>query len=235
MTLPAQSVIPVKAGLISYAGDAYLDDRPVAASANHMVMMKAHDVVRTGADRAEVLLGPCSAMWIDEGSSFRLVSNALDDVRLEVLRGSVVVAVGDLIRGTRVTLLLQSSSAGLDGRGAYRFDAGPPRLKTLAGRIALQFANRTLSIPAGRTFALDSSTEPARFDRQNPDGFETWSKGRAAYLARLSGQQKTNRLEPPTGDEASSRVRSANNPSHFPIPPDGLPNPPSVGCGVTPW
>ena len=65
-SLPAQSIIPAKAGLVSYADEAYIDDEPVAISSSRFFVVNENAVMRTGAGRAEVLLGPCAAMWIDQ-------------------------------------------------------------------------------------------------------------------------------------------------------------------------
>lgn len=84
-SLPAQSIIPAKAGLVSYADDASIEDRLISVSPSDFFFVKEDAVLRTGAGRAEVLLGPCAAMWIDEKSSFRMISSGLSDIRIEVL------------------------------------------------------------------------------------------------------------------------------------------------------
>jgi hypothetical protein len=235
LTLPAQSIIPAKAGLISYADEAYIDDRAVEVSGTRFVVMNENAVLRTGAGRAEVLLGPCSAMWVDDRSSLRMISSGLNDVRLELLSGSLVVATGELVKGTKVTLLLRTSVAALDSTGAYRFDAAPPRIKTLAGRATVQWAGRAIALSAGRLLPLDSSAQPARFDKQNADVLETWSNGRAAYLARLSGQLKGNSPEPAAPDSTRQRGGLGRNRLPLDTMPQTLPNPSGSGCGVTAW
>jgi hypothetical protein len=235
LTLPAQSMIPAKAGLISYADEAYIDGRPVEVSATRFFAMNENAVLRTGAGRAEVLLGPCAAMWVDEQSSLRLISSGLSDVRLELLSGSLVVATGELVKGTKVTLLLQTSVAALDPTGAYRFDAAPPRIKALAGRATVQWAGRAIAISAGRLLRLDAAAQTLKFDKQNADVLETWSNGRAAYLARLSGQLKREGPEPTAPD--STTPRSTPGRSHLPLDSiaQTLPNLPGSRCGVTGW
>src|SRR5580692_5453283 len=81
--LLAQTAIPAKAGLVDYTqGSVRIDDRPVEATGTHFLDVKENDVVRTDGGRAEVLLGACSAMWIGDNSSFRMLSNSLIDTRL---------------------------------------------------------------------------------------------------------------------------------------------------------
>jgi hypothetical protein len=225
-------MVPAKAGLVSYADEAYVDDRLVEISPTRFFAMNENAVLRTGIGRAEVLLGPCSAMWVDQQSSLRMISSGLSDVRLEVLSGSVVVATGEMVKGTKVTLLLKTSAAALDPKGAYRFDAAPPRIKTLAGRTTVQWAGRAILIPAGRMLPLDAAAQPVKFDKQNAGVLETWSNGRAAYLARLSGQLSREGPEPTAPDATTPRGGPGRNRSPLDSIP-ALPNP--QGCGVTAW
>jgi hypothetical protein len=235
LTLPAQSMVPAKAGLVSYADEAYVDDRLVEISPTRFFAMSENAVLRTGIGRAEVLLGPCSAMWVDEQSSLRMISSGLNDVRLEVLSGSLVVATGEMVRGTKVTLLLKTSVAVLDPKGAYRFDAAPPRIKVLAGRTTVQWAGRAIPISAGRLLPLDAAAQPVKFDKQNTDVLETWSDGRAAYLAHLSGQLKREGPEGGALNPTMGRGGLGRNRQPLESIPPTLPNPPGSGCGVTAW
>ena len=235
LTLPAQSMVPAKAGLVTYADEAYVDDRLVDISPTRFFAMNENSVLRSGIGRAEVLLGPCSAMWVDEQSSLRMISSGLSDVRLEVLSGSLVVATGEMVKGTKVTLLLKTSVAVLDPTGAYRFDAAPPRIKVLAGRTTVQWADRAIPLSAGRLLRLDATAQPVKFDKQNADVLETWSNGRAAYLARLSGQLKREGPEPTAPDSTTPRGGPGRNRLPLDSIPPTLPNPPGSGCGVTAW
>jgi len=235
LTLPAQSMVPAKAGLVTYADEAYVDDRLVEISPTRFFVMNENAVLRTGIGRAEVLLGPCSAMWVDQQSSVRMISSGLNDIRLEVLSGSLVVATGEMVKGTKVTLLLKTSVAVLDPTGAYRFDAAFPRIKVLAGKTTVQWAGRAIPLSAGRLLPLDAAAQPVKFDKQNADVLETWSNGRAAYLARLSGQLKR---EGPEGGTLNPTMGRGGGLGHR-LPqdtiPQTLPNPPASGCGVTAW
>jgi hypothetical protein len=230
-SLPAQSIIPSKAGLVSYADEAYVDDRLVEISSTRFFVLNRNAVLRTGAGRAEVLLGPCAAMWIDENSSFRIISNVLSDTRVEALSGSVVVATGQMIKGTKVTVLLKTSVAPLDPKGAYRFDAEPARIKVLAGRTTAQWANRAIAVTAGRLLPLDATEQIGKFDKRSTDALEKWSKWRAAYLFQLSTHRREISPEPPaTGHPDTTRTAPAQR-----QPPPIPTSPPTFGCGVAPW
>jgi hypothetical protein len=233
--LPAQSVIPAKAGLISYSDEAYVDGRLVETASTRFFVINENSVLRNASGHTEVLLGPCSAMWVDEQSSMRIASSVLSDVRVELLSGSVVIATGDMIKGSKLTVLVKTASATAEPRGAYRFDADPPRVKALAGKITVE-GNRAISLTAGRLLLLDGVAQSARFDKQNADSFEIWSNGRAAYLARLAGQQKRDAIEPaPQSDQEPHTHGPGTAPRHTQTFPDALPNLPISGCGVTGW
>ena len=109
-SLSAQSVLSTKAGLVSDGGEVYMDDRRVEISPSGIVMVNENAVLRTGAGKAEVLLGPCAAIWIDENSSFRLISNDIIDTRIEWLTGSAVVGAGAFQGGAQITVQLRAVS-----------------------------------------------------------------------------------------------------------------------------
>lgn len=242
-SLPSQPIIPANAGLVSYADEAYIDDRLIEISPTHFFVVNENAVLRTGAGRAEVLLGPCAAMWIDENSSFRMISTALSDIRIEVLTGSVIVAAGAMVKGTKLTLLLKTSVASVDRKGAYRFDAEPPRVQVLAGRTTVQWASQGIPVTAGRWLPLDALAHVRKFDDRNPDALDNWSNGRAAFLARLSGQQTGNVQEPaPPADMDAVRIATMGRAKELPslntqistgLPP--VPDSSRSGCAVEAW
>ena len=219
--MPAHSIIPAKAGLVSYADEAYIDNRAVD---DHVFEVNENAVLRTAGGHAEVLLGPCAAMWIDGNSSFRMISIAVSDIRIEVLTGSVIVAVGEPVKETKVTLLLKTSVASLNPKGAYRFDAEPPRVKVLAGRSTLQWANHSISVTAGRWLPLQGPAHVRKFDKRNPDPLDNWSNDWAALWARLSDLQTgsvQDSSQPVTQaelDAIKTTVRSKLPPSHNDVP-----------------
>jgi hypothetical protein len=238
VALHAQSVVPTKAGLISYSDEAWLDDRPVEITPGRFAMVNQNSILRTGAGRAELLLGPCAAMWVDEHSSFRILSNALTDARIELLTGSIVVAAGDMTKGTKLTLLLAKAASLVDRHGAYRFDAASARIKVLAGQTTVQWLNQRIPIGAGEWLPLEEPASVRKFSPRDPDPLELWSNRRAAYLARLSGQQ-TDAVQPAPrpvapDDMENSRAATRRRQAEAPLSPPSFPAHIS-GCAVESW
>jgi hypothetical protein len=242
--LSAQPVIPARPGLVSYADETYIDDRLVdEISPGHLVLMNANSVLRTGSGHAEVLLGSCAAMWIDEESSFRFVSVEPADTRIELLNGSVVVATGPIVKGTALTVLLKSAIAAIARKGAYRFDARPPGVKVLAGRTVVQSTNRRIAAHDGQLLMLDTPPGIRRFDKRDRGSLENWSHGRAELLTRLSAFRTGNVQDPqpPLTQDDMDNVKRAieggvsNDVSHVPLRP--MPMPPSTPsvCDLAGW
>ncbi len=234
-SLSAQPIVPAKAGLVSYADEAYLDGRAVDISPARLVVMTENAVLRTETGLAEVLLGPCGAMWIGERSSFRMVSARLSDIRIELLSGSVIVGAGPMAKRTQLSLLWKDALMTL-ARGAFRFDAEPPEAEVLAGRMKLRVANKEILVMTGRSLSLDGLSSPRKFPRGDPDGLESWSKIRADLLARLALQYKENVQQPSrplTQDSVGGNTGGTLIGPHLdPFPTSSSS---ASGCAVTPW
>lgn len=178
--LSAQPIVPSKAGLVTYGeGQIEIDDRVLAVPLAQPLEIGENAVLHTGVGKAELLLGPCAAMWIGQDSSVRLISSALADARIELLTGSVVVASGSLPRRAKLTVLMATVIAPIDHRGAYRFDAQPPEVKVLSGRIAVRRAEKQISVGGGRLLVLEPQPKVRRFEVHVADPLEDWSKERA--------------------------------------------------------
>ncbi len=226
----------MKAGLVLYVeGQASIDDRPIETSLGLFLAVNEKAVLRTGAGRAEVLLGPCAAVWVGENSSLRMISSVLTDTRIEVLTGSVVVGSGSPAKGARLTVLLQKAATSIGRRGAYRFDTEPPQVRVISGRVAVRRDNRRVWVAAGGLFRLDTQAPVRKFDTREVDPLDDWSKGRAASLARSFGRQVGNAPEPQPGGPTrliGARGVADRRAIGKSIPP--LPDSDS-GCVVAPW
>jgi hypothetical protein len=228
--LSAQPKVPSKAGMVTYGeGQIYIDDRVIAVPLAQSLMVGENSVLHTGIGGAEVLLGPCAAMWIGKDSSVRLISSALADARIELLTGSVVVASRSLPKGAKLTLLMATVIAPIDSRGAYRFDAQPPEIKVLSGRIAVRRAEKKISVGGGRLLDLDPQPKVRKFDMHVADPLEDWSRERAIALGRDLNPHAVTATAPVVHEYPRRTWHGTAKPSS-PIPP--LPNSDDFGCGV---
>jgi hypothetical protein len=212
--LPAQSITPAKAGLISYStGNVYLDDKPIERSATRFAEVKANAVVRTEAGRVEVLLAPCMVLRIGEKSAFRMIDTQLIDTQIEWLAGSAVADIGNIANHTSLTLLLRDAAIVIAHRGTYHLDAAPPRLKVFEGKATVRAATQVQAIDAGRMIDLDAATLPVKFDKRDTDALDAWSKSRSALLARALSGQRNRDAQKLSAAASASATTAAGDPN----------------------
>lgn len=193
--LAAQPVAPAKAGLVSFTvGKVYLDNEAIAATRTRFPDMRQAAVLRTEGGRAEVLLGPCAVLRLDEDSSFRLADASLVAPRVELLAGSAVVDIAGIHKGSVVTLGLEGRSVEMARIGLYRFDESPALLKVFEGRAAVERRRGRQEVPGGRMLALDSAA-PEKFDIRGGDGLDLWSHERSLVLARARGRRQMSMMD----------------------------------------
>src|SRR6202050_5720563 len=103
----AQSVISAHSGVIHFAdGSVFLDDQRVEQKAGKFDQMKNGSELRAQDGRAEVLLTPGTFLRVGANSAIRMISNDLDNTRVELLNGSAVLDQGsDTLANTSVTVL----------------------------------------------------------------------------------------------------------------------------------
>lgn len=179
-------VITAKAGGVNYVQGSVSIDR-VAGKSGLLLKgdsIEVGDRVSTGANgRAEILLNPGSYLRVAENSSFEFKTTALEDLQISVVRGSVMLEVF-AANDFRVAVVTPSETYDLIQTGVYRVDVagdGNARLEVWKGKA--EVGDETLK--GGRTASsLDGQTAVAKFDRDDRDDFETWSRERAKELAK---------------------------------------------------
>jgi hypothetical protein len=146
--------------------------------------LKVGDRVSTGADgRAEILLNPGSYLRLGGNSAFEFVTTSLEDLELRLDSGSAILEVfAD--NDFRVTLKSPKSNFNLVESGVYRLDVsadGGGRLEVWKGEAEVGGT----TVKGGRAVtASGTQVEVAKFDRDEKDDLELWSKSRAKDLAK---------------------------------------------------
>lgn len=153
------------------------------------------DRVSTGADgKAEILLNPGSYLRLGGNSAFEFVTTSLDDLQLKVDRGSAILEVFASDEFA-VTVATPKGKFDLIQSGIYRVDVaadGTGRLEVWKGKAEIGGGE---AIKGGRVADLDGGqVEVAKFDRDEKDEFELWSKARAKELSKISGDLKRREL-----------------------------------------
>lgn len=153
--------------------------------------------VSTGIDgRTEILLNPGSFVRLGENTDFEFVSTSLDDLKLKVMRGS---AVFELIADKDFAVAVQTPKGAFKAveSGIYRVDVaadGNGKLFVYSGRATVS-EEKTGILKKGRTVALNGGKALVeKFDRDDRDALDIWSKSRAKELAKVNDKLKRDDL-----------------------------------------
>lgn len=182
----AQNAISTKAGTINVAdGDVYIGDRLYTPKPSEVTNVPQGEILRTSEGRAEVLLTPGAFLRMPEDSSFRLVNNSLTYVVLEVLRGSVLVEVTELLPENNIRVKVADAIASPLKAGLYRIDAEPtPRIRVFEGEAEIQANDQKTILKGSRELVAANGTWTAeKFDPKETDALYRWAKRRSEYVA----------------------------------------------------
>jgi hypothetical protein len=180
-----QQAVSARAGLIQYVeGRVLLNDNQIAPKVNEFLQVEKGQTLSTEDGRAEILLTPGAFLRLSEDSSFKMISGSLSDTRLEVLSGSALVEVEELLKDNAITLQAGKTTISLRKHGLYRIDAqGAGLFRVYDGEAVITSGDRTVATRKGHQVELDDALAAARFDADASDPFYRWSERRAGYVA----------------------------------------------------
>jgi hypothetical protein len=181
----AQSVISAHSGVIHYVeGDVSIDGTPVHPKFAEFPDVKAGQMVATAEGRAEILLTPGVFLRMAENSSVRMRSNALADTRLEVVSGSALVEVGELLEHNAISFEASAAHIELAKKGLYLINASPGGLRVYEGQALVSAGSEHLTARKGHQIDLETAKLlDTKFDAKETDAFYRWSSRRAEYVA----------------------------------------------------
>lgn len=154
------------------------------------------DLVSTGpGGKAEILLNPGSYLRLGENSSFEFVTTSLDDLQMRVLSGSAILEVFAADEFT-VSVKTPKSAFTIIDSGIYRIDAAPAgdTIAVWKGKARVGNTGSTV-LKGGREATMaNGQLAVAKFDRDEKDSLDTWSKSRAKELAKISNSLAQNSM-----------------------------------------
>lgn len=149
------------------------------------------DKVSTGkGGKAEILLNPGSFVRLAENSEFEFSTTALEDLQLKLNAGS---AIFEVITDNEFTFAVNTPKAKffVVKTGVYRVDVlgdGTSKIEVWKGKAQIGDVYAT-EVKGGRQAVVNGSqVSVAKFDRDDKDEFETFSKARAKELAKVNAK-----------------------------------------------
>ncbi|HKP68112.1 MAG TPA: FecR domain-containing protein [Pyrinomonadaceae bacterium] len=152
------------------------------------------DRVSTGVDgRVEILLNPGSFLRLDKLSAFEFETTSLDDLKLRIDSGTAIFEVYAADEFT-VSITTPKDEYTLVASGVYRIDISERRETRFETWKGLAIGGDEY-LKGGRvaTTTADGEAIIAKFDRDEKDAFDIWSKERSKELSRITaGLKKVN-------------------------------------------
>jgi hypothetical protein len=151
--------------------------------------MKNGSELRTQDGRAEVLLTPGTFLRMGANSAIRMISNDLDNTRVELLSGSAVLDQGsDTLANTAVTILYNLDQVHIKKAGRYRFDSVPPQVKVESGDVDVIAADgKSVEAGAGYVVAFEGKLAARKLlndsSFSDPDDLDHWDSARNHSVA----------------------------------------------------
>ena len=147
--------------------------------------------------RAEVLLNPGSYLRMGPNTSFEFESTSLDDLSIDVSRGSAMLEVfAD--RDFAVRINTPGASYSLIESGIYRVDVfnGRSTLSVWKGEALVLGGTETKVKGGRRAVVTEGNVSIAKF-KKDEDTLAEWSKDRGKMLAKNTSRLKTDNLRDP--------------------------------------
>jgi len=186
----AQSVISAHSGLINLSdGSVFLDDQRLEQKTGKFDQMNNGSELRTEEGRAEVLLTPGTFLRVGANSAIRMISNQLDDTRVELLRGSAVLDQGsDRLVSTSVTILYNLDGVRIKEPGHYRFDSEPPQVKVESGDVEVTADGKMVEAGAGTVVPFDGKLTARKLlndsHLKSGDDLDSWDQARDTSIGQ---------------------------------------------------
>ncbi|MCC6390338.1 MAG: FecR domain-containing protein [Bryobacterales bacterium] len=187
LTAPAQVAISVRSGLIHHVeGNVNLDGQKVQPKMGQLVMVGEGQTLTTTDGRAELGLTPGVFFRMSPNSSFRMISNALTDTRLDVLSGTALVEVAELGKSNRITIRQAQSETSLLKMGLYRFDADMGQVRVVEGKAQVAMGGSSLTLTKNRMISVGDGLQASKFKNSKTDPLYVWSAQRALLVSEAN-------------------------------------------------
>ena len=187
-------VISAKAGGVNFVEGGVAVKRKAGKSG---ILLKGDtldigDRVSTSVDgKVEILLNPGSFLRLGGNSTFEFVTTSLDDLQVKVEAGSAILEVF-AAEEFKVAVSTPSSSYLLIDTGVYRLDVLNERESKLEVWKGKARVGAFSSVAKGRAASIDRTGDVSmeKFDRDEKDALNAWSKARSKELAKAGAKMK---------------------------------------------
>lgn len=177
-------------GTINYVeGQAMLNGQPLVPGAAGYAVAQPNQAIETQTGFVEVLLTPGAFLRIGHNSEVVMQSLGLANLQLQVVHGSAMVEVADLVKGTTLQVSMTGAASQIEKPGLYEFDANQQLVRVLDGKARVLEGSLVKSIGKGDQLVLtDAKLKSHGFDKQvaEADPLYIWSSARSEGEAQAN-------------------------------------------------
>jgi FecR protein len=205
-------LISSKAGKVNLVEGAVLVERNNGKNTglNKSDELVVGEKVSTGSTgKVEILLNPGSYLRLAENSEFEFTTTGLDDLQLKLNRGSAIFEViTNSDQGFIVGIQTPQTKTFIMESGVYRIDVSADnstKVSVWKGKAQIGEKDAQL-IKGGKSATVkNSQVVVSKFDRDNKDSLDNWSKIRAKDLMAINAKLREGNLRNSLIDSFSNR------------------------------
>lgn len=177
-------------GTVNYVeGQAMLNGQPLGPNATGYAVVQPNEALATQAGFVEVLLTPGAFLRLGHNSQVVMQSLGLANLQLQVLHGSAMIEVTELVKGTMMQVNMNGATTQIEKRGLYEFDANQQLVRVLDGKAKVLEASRVKTIDKGdQVMLVNANLKSHGFDKQvaEADPLYVWSNARSEAEAQAN-------------------------------------------------
>jgi hypothetical protein len=193
----AKTPAPAVPGSVNYVeGAVLLNGNALSREAVGSTVVKPGEKLVTNDGYAEILLTPGAFLRVGHNSEIEVPTAGLAATQVNVERGSAMLEVNQLIKGTNLGVEMNGTEAQVEKQGLYSFDAGDQVIQTFDGKLKVARDGKTVSLGKHDELKL-ASDKPLKKHDFDADAAKTeplyvWSKARSEDLANASERAASN-------------------------------------------
>jgi hypothetical protein len=185
-------------GTVNYLeGQVSIDGQDLARDSAHTRTVGVGEAISTGSGYVEVLLTPGAYLRLGHNSEARMISAGLADTRVELTRGTALVEVAQLVKGSHLGVQADGATTLIESKGLYGFDTGMQSVKVLDGKAKVTAETGETTLKKGDQVLLASENPLKKRDYDSKlakaEPLYVWSKVRSESEA-ASNVNLTNTL-----------------------------------------
>lgn len=182
---------PVGPGTINYVeGQVSLDGQSLSPQSVGTAKLGPGHTLNAGEGYVEVLLTPGAFLRLGNNSEAQIISGGLASAQIQLVRGSAILEVDQLIMGTNLAVVMNGATTQVQKNGLYKFDAVQQTVMVLDGKATVRAGGGTTTLGKHDQVLLASKHPLKKRGFQvkavEAEPLYVWSKARSEDEAQAS-------------------------------------------------